>query len=204
MQFFRTREFWGLRKFGRVERALLLNIPEAANSEGHRAATERLFPSPLAEEEQFEEGHDEFLQDWQDFVASTLRDEFAAAIDTVKSDLDNMQMEEEDSGQRDDDLAEVEDSGDSLREDDEDMEEEGEPQPYYLVLPLANGEHWFSALNQARLVMAERYDLYDEDGRMRVPQDGPSAGDDEIYRIMVQNDLYGYIQEFLVEQVMSV
>jgi hypothetical protein len=67
-------------------------------------------------------------------------------------------------------------------------------------VPARNADAWFSALNQARLVLAERHDL----PMSAVELEGGRGSVDERWLAFVQSNLYAFIQSFLLETVLRI
>ena len=83
--------------------------------------------------------------------------------------------------------------------------------------PKAHAESWYGALNQARLVLATRFDLFDSNGdetvaiswegeRPTVMVDDSSQNPHPVetrINAFLRNQAYGFIQEWLIAQVLS-
>lgn len=109
--------------------------------------------------------------DWKEFVVPELERAFRNAIDVVNGDLAAVERSEED--------------GEEI---------------FRVAVPAEHTEHWYSALNQARLVLAERYDLPASEEEFL----SESAVFDERWLAGAQSHLYAVIQTFLLETVMGV
>ena len=89
-----------------------------------------------------------------------LRHEFTRQLDCVAHDLSQAQPESTPSPLHEDSLHD-----DSLREGEDEDEDESEDEAtspaatYELIIPFDHIESWYGALNQARLVMQERYEF---------------------------------------------
>ncbi len=106
---------------------LLQQIPAHADPAGCRAADERLYQDAAHEPDDPEA--DDINADWREYTLPDFREDFARQLDTVQADL----------------ATATEKPGNS----------EG---PFHDVLvPLDHVDAWYGALNQARLVMQERY-----------------------------------------------
>lgn len=137
----------------------------------------RLFPSPVPKKDQLREG--EFLEDWGDFVADDLETQFAGDVGTVLADLDNAvpQRSTKETPER------------RLR----------------LDVPLEHAQAWFSALNQARLMLDQKYKLHPENGDF-VPvlkeEHGPGLDMQERLEVFMRYEFYAALQEWLVRHAM--
>ena len=133
---------------------MLEQVALHADPSGSPAASERLYQSPVKEPQNVTD--EELVDDWQEFVMPDLRQEFTRQLDCVANDLSQAQRESTPSPPHDDSLHD-----DSLRED-EDEDEDAATSPaatYELIIPFDHIESWYGALNQARLVMQERYEF---------------------------------------------
>lgn len=135
---------------------MLEQVALHADPSGSPAASERLYQSPVKQPQNVTD--EELVDDWQEFVTPDLRHEFTRQLDCVANDLSQAQPESTPSPTHDDSLHD-----DSLREgEDEDEDEDAATTPaatYELVIPFDHIESWYGALNQARLVMQERYEF---------------------------------------------
>lgn len=128
---------------------LLQQIPVHADPSGSPKAVERLYLDPVRTPEG--EIGEEINNDWRELVAPELRALFTGQIDTVLEDLQHVQRQ----GRRE---AMQEESWEEEAQDEED-EAGGDAHEvlYRFVVPFDHVEAWYGALNQARLVMQERY-----------------------------------------------
>ena len=147
---------------------MLEQVALHADPSGSPAASERLYQSPVKQPQNVTD--EELVDDWQEFVMPDLRHEFTRQLDCVANDLSQAQRESTPSPPHDDSLHD-----DSLREDEDEDEDEddGESEEefededaatspaatYELIIPFDHIESWYGALNQARLVMQERYEF---------------------------------------------
>jgi len=161
---------------------LLEQIPLQADPAGSAAAEDRLYPSPVRATE--DDPDDSLLHDWQEYVQPDLRSDFARQVDRVTADLRTARLEEpaasddaetldtetvDTNDQADGEAFEGEDTvADEVEEADEEEEadddaeaddeaNEAPPETYELTIPFEHVDAWYGALNQARLVMQERY-----------------------------------------------
>lgn len=134
---------------------MLKQVALHADPSGSPAASERLYQSPVKQPQNVTD--EELVDDWQEFVMPDLRQEFTRQLDCVANDLSQAQPESTPSPLHDD----------SLREDEDEDEDESEDADaatspaatYELIIPFDHIESWYGALNQARLVMQERYEF---------------------------------------------
>jgi hypothetical protein len=110
---------------------LLREIVAHADPAGSPAAIERLAQSPVREPQ--DDVEDGIVADWHQHVIPDLQTEFSRQLDVVAGDLKNVRRQKPDKG-----------GG-----------EDGEH--YEFTIPFDHVESWYGALNQARLVMQERY-----------------------------------------------
>ncbi len=107
----------------------------------------------------------EINRDWQEYVAPELRHLFEEARKIVQRDLETVEPVP------------------------------GDPNKLSVVIPLQDGNAWLSALNQARLALAERHRVTEEDMELRLPMIVRTDRDFALLQIQ----FYGLVQEFLVE-----
>jgi hypothetical protein len=141
----------------------------------------RLLPSPISSRDA--EGEEEFIADWQEFIAPELESQFASDVGTLLADLDEVQV-----------------VADTVP---------GTPRHYRLDVPLEHAPAWFSALNQARLLLDSRHALHSEDVQAIVQLIQPETDDEEemarraqIISIFIRYEFFGFIQEWLVRYAM--
>lgn len=133
---------------------MLQQVALHADPSGSPAASERLYQSPVKQPQNVID--EELVDDWQEFVMPDLRHEFTRQLDCVANDLSQAQPESTPSQPHDNSPHD-----DSLREG-EDADEDAATTPaatYELIIPFDHIESWYGALNQARLVMQERYEF---------------------------------------------
>ena len=134
---------------------MLKQVALHADPSGSPAASERLYQSPVKQPQNVTD--EELVDDWQEFVMPDLRQEFTRQLDCVANDLSQAQPESTPSPLHDDLLREDEDE-----DEDESEDEDAATSPaatYELIIPFDHIESWYGALNQARLVMQERYEF---------------------------------------------
>lgn len=100
------------------------------------------------------EGEDD-ADDWADLVHPSLRSSFETAQQRIREDLDGA-MPEEEAG-----------NGGKL---------------WMIRIPVAHADAWLSGLNQARLSLAERFDLYDDNDEPRPLPDPPQTMEQQACR----------------------
>ena len=143
---------------------MLEQVALHADPSGSPAASERLYQSPVKQPQNVTD--EELVDDWQEFVMPDLRHEFTRQLDCVANDLSQAQREStpsplHDDSPHDDSLREGEDEDDGESEEEfEDEDAATSPAATYeLIIPFDHIESWYGALNQARLVMQERYEF---------------------------------------------
>ena len=138
---------------------MLEQVALHADPSGSPAASERLYQSPVKQPQNVTD--EELVDDWQEFVMPDLRHEFTRQLDCVANDLSQAQRESTPSPPHDDSLREGEDEDDGESEEEfEDEDAATSPAATYeLIIPFDHIESWYGALNQARLVMQERYEF---------------------------------------------
>ena len=157
---------------------MLEQVALHADPSGSAAASERLYQSPVKQPQNVTD--EELVDDWQEFVMPDLRHEFTRQLDCVAHDLSQAQPEStpsplhedslhedsmHDDSLHDDSLHDDSLHDDSLREGEDEDEDESEDEAtspaatYELIIPFDHIESWYGALNQARLVMQERYEF---------------------------------------------
>ena len=138
---------------------------------------ERLYPPPVSQNNLEEE---ELVEDWKEYVTSEMEMKFAGDVGTFLSDLDDAR---------------------AVRR----ISDEESPKLYRLDVPMEHGMAWFSALNQARLLLDIKYKLH---AVPEAPLSGPVQKQpietDEAVRLLVlmRYEFYAWIQEWLVRHVL--
>ena len=72
-----------------------------------------------------------------------------------------------------------------------------------LEVPISHAQQWFSSLNQARLVMGDVHDLYDEDGNVRPRENEAFSDFHHRWRIYDRSNFYALIQEWLISRMLD-
>lgn len=106
---------------------LLKQIPLHGDTSGFAPGERRLHQSPIGDPTNDED--DEINEDWREHVLPEMIEEFARQLDVVGDDLKAAER----------------------------FEDRGGDDEYGFVIPADHIERWYGALNQARLVMQERY-----------------------------------------------
>lgn len=164
---------WAFRQLAPFELALLRDIPAAARADGEGPASGRLYPGLFHRGG----GDEDSERDWSELVHPSLQSMFETALQRVQSDLDRADA----SGRR----------------------EHGEPL-FEIEVPVAHAEAWLSGLNQARLSLAERFDLYDDADEPRpLPEPPETVAQQMQWRAALQTELYGYVMEWILENVID-
>ncbi len=111
------------------------------------------------------EEEEQINRDWREYVTPELRHLFEEARKIVQRDLETVEPVP------------------------------GDPNKLSIVIPLQHGDAWLSALNQARLALAERHRVTEEDMELKLPIIVRTDRDFALLQIQ----FYGLVQEFLVE-----
>jgi hypothetical protein len=169
---------WTLSGMDEFHLALLRKVAADVSYSQSPEGRARLFPKPLSEEEALSE--EEFMEDWKEFVVEDMEDKFTADVRTLLSDLEQVKPQ-----QRKD---EVETAS-----------------PQRLTLPLENAPAWFSALNQARLMLELRHKFHDEhDQFVADPQNGALTEEalQERFVAFLRYEFFCMIQEWIVRHAL--
>ncbi len=160
---------WEISKISEIEYLFLRRIATAANPEGCDAARRRMYPvGPVASGDLTEGRGSE--KDWRDFVLPDQERSFGTAVEVLSEDVEKAEFEAGEQGET----------------------------IYRISVPQDHTDQWFSALNQARLVLAARYGL-----PISEADKASRAVIDERWIAHAQSDLYAFIQSFLLETVMK-
>lgn len=125
---------------------LLCGLPAAGDPGEHPGARERIFSTPSGTAKEAE-----FREDWRAYVQPDLAHLFASARETVEEDLATLRAE----------LDKL-DSGTGRGVDEE------QATLVSLAIPRKHLEAWLSALNQARLVLAEQHGIGEKEINVRL------------------------------------
>lgn len=199
MKFILTDTSWILDELDPIEWTFLDRIPEMASGDNlPPEQRRRLLPDPIDVPASEREKHEEFLQDWDDYVRPELESSFGDARDQVSRDL-AMAAIQAPAVETDPD----EPSDEDVAFADEFIARKGAT-PLRVEVGRDDSEAWYSALNQARLLMNEVHDLAEAMERFRWPEEG---GNDHPFDgaqvlLMAQYEFYTALQSVLIE-VMS-
>ena len=181
-------------RFTLFEHFLMTRIGDAVDVSGSEEARKRLFPPPLSSPNQ----DPELCEDWKELVVPDLEHLFGEAVQTVINDLARVEP--------------CSDSENTEEEEVEDEEFEEAPDVCQLRISLNHVEAWCSALNQARLALNEKHQLYDEDGDpenefdfvvKEEPEDDSPFAFGSRKLAQMQCLIYGIIQEVLIRRVLD-
>lgn len=174
----KEKNIWRISDLDETHLDLIRQAAEDASIGDSPEGRERLFPSPVPKKDELREG--EFLEDWNEFVADDLETQFAGDVGTVLADLDNAipQRSTKETAER------------RLR----------------LDVPLEHASAWFSALNQARLMLDQKFKLHPEgDGDFEPvlkEEHDPGLDMHERLEVFMRYEFYAALQEWLVRHAM--
>lgn len=189
MRFQLNEDYWSLDALSPAEWHLVAELPSTAAGDSFSEETRaRLFPSHLSPDSLADEESLESVEDWKEFVEPELKNTFQEARDVVKEDLEKVEVVS--------------------------MEEYFTPEQYESIkadlpdlrrvrVPRKHTEAWYNALNQARLLMNEEYDLASSEERMMLRLQNNENMDPDRFLIFAQYELYSAVQGMLVENVME-
>ena len=212
MKFILTEDSWILTDLDPIEWTFLDRIPEMAAGEGlSHEIRQRLLPDPIdvpGSERRKEEG---FVDDWNEYVRPDLEAGFVAAREQVSRDLALAAVDGE-PGVPEDPVADDAFEADN-EEDLEDLDTDFVPRPDGIPgrveVAREEAESWYSALNQARLLMNEAHDLAEATERFRWPESGPDGDgnpdppiDGARLLLLAQYEFYTALQSILIEVMM--
>ncbi|MEY4483522.1 MAG: hypothetical protein RL693_974, partial [Verrucomicrobiota bacterium] len=121
----KKEEVWRLSGMEEVHVQLLRQAADDASMKDDKEGQARLYPLPVSSKDVLQEG--EFLEDWKEYVTDELNTQFASDVGILLDDMDGLET-----------VA---------------AEKEGHEVAYRLTVPMDHGAAWFSALNQARLLL---------------------------------------------------
>lgn len=168
---------WRLMDMEEIHVQLLHQVADDASIIDHPEGRARLFPAPIDPKNALPEG--EFLEDWSEFVTDDLDQQFAGDVGTLLADLDSVKTYRVDG-------------------------DEGEER-YLLDLPLDHGRAWFSAFNQARLVLDLKYKLHTDDEELDLdepPDEFENVEAQERFAAHMRCSFYEVLQEWIVRHVL--
>jgi hypothetical protein len=169
---------WRLGEMQDVHVQLLRLAAEDASMTDCPGSRERLLQPPLRGRDAFE--NEQFVDDWDELVTPELEVKLAGDVGHFLSDLDA--------------IAAVKSKDPSA------------PETYRLDVPLEHANAWFSTLNQARLLLDLKYKLHEPADALEEQDSAqPVPADEDPARLLVlmRYELYAWIQEWLVRNVME-
>lgn len=189
MRFQLTEDYWALDSLSPSEWHLVAELPATAAGEPFSEKTRaRLYPSHLSPDSLADEDTLESIDDWQQFVQPDIESVFEEARDVVREDLDKVEIVSMEEYFTPEQFAEIKDQLPEFRR---------------VQVPRKNTEAWYSALNQARLLLNEEYDLASSEERMMLRHENAENVDSDRLLIFAQYELYSAVQGMLVENVME-
>jgi len=169
---------WRLSAMEEIHVQLLNQAAGDASERESAAGRARFLASPLNEEDAVLE--EEFLEDWQEFVAPDLHEKFTNEASVFQRDLQAIETYRVGTNR--------------------------ERELFRVTLPLAHGFDWFSALNQARIMLDLRYKFHDEADEFVAELPPEVLGEmdpQERLAAYLRYDFYCMIQEWIVRNVLS-
>ena len=160
---------WSIRGLHALEKLLLERIIEASDPEDDERAMQRLFPSLLGRPA-LDDFEEEQINEWNEYVQPDLRNKFNADLNVVEKDLKRFETTRSKHGLI-----------------------------FSLNVKKAHADAWCSALNQARIVLHERFDLPDPDNPKEDEEGEEMEGK---WMAMLQSEIYGHVLEFLVTRIL--
>lgn len=192
MRFQLLSDSWTLDVLTPTEWELVSELPEIASGEFFSEKTkERLFPSPISPEVLVDEEMATQAEDWDEYVRPDLEDSFSQARELVDSDLQNASLIEPSEFLSPEQMAEWQ--GDF-------------PQLRRVSVPIDHTDSWYSALNQARILLNEEHDVADSGDRLLLHAEmegDPAELDQDRILLLAQYELFSAIQMMLIENIMS-
>lgn len=196
MRFILTHSYWYIDEISPLEWVLLKQLPEIASTDDFEAGSRRLFPSPIAEDEPVNESILSLLDDWDEIVRPELAETFRSDREVVANDLSQ---------------AKGEPLGPNHHESfpsDENSDSPEIPEEYFQIrtvqVPMDHTSAWYSALNQARLLLNERFNVTDYE--VSDLQDWPTeimGIPKAILYARTQYDMYSRLQAHLLDYIMT-
>lgn len=196
MKFSVTEDSWILDQLHPAEWHFICELPliAAGRELGEQRSRDILMPDPLSAEDSV--GEEEFLEDWQEFVQPDLASAFESDRTQVTSDLESAEM----SGPPEIALPE-----DASLEQIAMLAEFQSLTWRKLTISLEHVEPWYSALNQARLMMNEKHELAEDEARFmgNVVQESEDGMDSDRALLVTQYEFYSIVQSILIDQLME-
>jgi hypothetical protein len=175
-----------------LEASALQSIPTHADPQENQELTKRLYPPVIVDGP--DQTHDpmevaETEADWDEFVVPELKEIFEGAMQHVQENLQHLRpsaprperVEEKEASAPDGKISEPSPSADSRL-----------LPTYELIIPRAEVENWYRAMNQARLAMVENTLWIEANGDLHGP-----------FLAQIHYEIYTSFQQWLVEYVMA-
>jgi hypothetical protein len=162
------------------------SLPALADYSADPMAEKRLLPAPAIDQDL----SPEMAMDWVEYVMPELRESFAHNLETVLADLQNLAVEPEPPASEEESQEDRESP--ALRD-----AEPGLPH-FGLTIPADHVEHWYRAMNQARIVLSARYGIDSE----HVPDLAKLLETGQLEK-WFQYELFVSLQGWLVEVAMN-
>ena len=205
-------DHWGFDLLSQPQLEMLNGLKDAADPSEHPEAAKRLHQNPLSDQHQPGEDSeiDELALDWEEYVAPEIQAQFQGDIDLVLSDLKAIEPLTPQQLQ-------IRLGGLDVPE--EELKDLELPNFYQLRVPTQHAEPWYSALNQARLVLTEKAQLFDAEGKETIREDWSDAEEAPILSVdasikadwptelrvqaYIHTRFFGGIQQWIIEKIMD-
>jgi hypothetical protein len=164
---------------------MLQQVPQHADISALPEMEDRLIQKPLSDDDADE--HPEIQADWENYVTPGLRDELAEDLDFFIADLAAAQrLSAEEIADLFDYKSDSDDEAEEEADEKEADDDDGYDLPqiyaqlgfYDLVIPADHRAAWYSALNQARLVMHGRHGFPEENETFEDQDEDDDDADD--------------------------
>ena len=192
MRFQLLSDSWTLDVLTPTEWELVSELPDIASGElFSEKARERLYPSPISPEVLVDEEMASQSEDWDEYVRPDLEDSFSQARELVDADLQKASLIEPSEFLSPEQIEEWQ--GDF-------------PQLRRVSVPIDHTESWYSALNQARILLNEEHDVAESGDRLLLRAElagDPAELDHDRILLLTQYELFSAIQMMLIENVMA-
>ena len=196
MKFSVTEDSWVLDQLHPAEWHFICELPliAAGRELGEKRAREVLLPDPLSLEDS--QGEEEFIEDWQEFVQPDLAAAFESDRSKVATDLESAEMS---------DPPEIGLPENASPEQIAMLEKFRSLTWRKLTISLDHVEPWYSALNQARLMMNEKHELAEDEARFmgNVIRETDDGMEPDRALLMTQYEFYSIVQSILIDQLME-
>ncbi len=197
MIFFLTDNHWCLDGIIPFEWLPLGQLPDVASGQQFETATDRLFPSPLEEDSEVDESMLSLLDDWDEIIRPDLSAVFRSHRNIVAQDLSQATTRQfSECDETDPVRIMIEKAG--IQEEDLELRR--------LLIPNDHTEAWYSTLNQARLLMHEKYKIAELDSDWIRSLVHEAITDEQRNHLYIELffRVYGLLQDSLLENVMTV